>query len=211
MDSPECDVEDRDLGRRCDVDTGRCFTPCEDGAICGRHGQCDVTAGRCIPRCRADSECAEGLLCTHDGRCRPPCISEDDCAGGRICDYNTGRCEEPCRVDEDCRVTFICHPRTGRCYRDCSLTPVGEPCRSDRACGPHGTCLRPDSGFPEGYCSCLGCSERERCPSGSECLPAAVGELGQMVPACFDACEETEECRAGYVCSDEAGPGPTAG
>ncbi|MCC7539391.1 MAG: hypothetical protein IT379_24415 [Deltaproteobacteria bacterium] len=82
---------------------------------------------------------------------------------------------------------------------------VGAPCASDADCGAGGTCIPSasdgtDTGFVDGYCVMVGCSDTTPCPDGSACF--ILGS--EMTPVCIATCETDATCRGGYVCDADS-------
>ena len=80
----------------------------------------------------------------------------------------------------------------------------GAPCASDAEC-LGGTCLGPDQGFPNGYCTSLDCEEAGCVGLYSECFRSDLG--GPSGTACFETCGLDGACdraREGYRCLDYA-------
>lgn len=90
---------------------------------------------------------------------------------------------------------------------------IGDDCVSSADCSAQGDRLC-DSSQPDGYCTIFGC-EPDDCPEGSVCigfgleLDPACENVSSTDPRwprfertfCMAACEETSDCRDGYVCS----------
>lgn len=90
---------------------------------------------------------------------------------------------------------------------------IGDECISSADCSAQGDRLC-DTSQPDGYCTIFGC-EPDDCPDGSVCIgfgleldPAceSVSSTDPRWPRfertfCMAACEETSDCRDGYVCS----------
>jgi len=77
---------------------------------------------------------------------------------------------------------------------------VGDACTTDKDCG-NGICFQGPTA-PGGYCTlaCQG-SGGGSCPNGSVCsLPGS-----DLVTVCRKACATSQDCRAGYTCTDTRG------
>lgn len=89
---------------------------------------------------------------------------------------------------------------------------IGDECISSADCSAQGDRLC-DTSQPSGYCTIFGC-EPDDCPDGSVCigfgleLDPACENVSSTDPRwprfertfCMAACEETTDCRDGYVC-----------
>jgi hypothetical protein len=107
-------------------------------------------------------------------------------------------------VDDDNDGYVDCDDTTG-CQGsvDCAPGPgaAGTPCALATECSAnHGdpVCLRPNQGFPAGYCS-------EFCDLGApDCAGDGVcAQLGLSVDGvCLDGCTSDADCRLDYLCTD---------
>ncbi|MCB9507209.1 MAG: hypothetical protein H6700_01785 [Myxococcales bacterium] len=165
--------------------------------------------------CESDRECIGRTCIVEDGWVDGYCTSldcvldtdcEDEdalCAGVEAERY----CAQRCVLDDECRDGYRCERIEGRAPSVCvpgeRLTGAwdGEPCATDADCRG-GTCL-PDPYHPGGECTTLDCRDFLDCargPYNNRCLSQPTGNL------CARACEESDECRDGYLCQ-AVGPG----
>jgi hypothetical protein len=155
---------------------------------------------------------AAGSPCVNDGECRGgSCMNEagwpegyctGDCDGSctdGVCSGFGNFCGARCIDDTNCRDGYRCvtgfdggnvclpDPDSGNFDR-----VDGEPCEADAECRG-GTCI---TDWPGGYCTTLGCTDRDDCASDGEdnrCL-----RNGQ--PFCIRICQAPDDCRPGYLC-----------
>jgi hypothetical protein len=157
--------------------------------------------------CDQDSDCEGGLCVTDvpDGYCTATC-SEGTCAatGGGTClpTQDGPLCVDDCASDSECRDGYECRQTAAGSF--CLSIPVtgdgaadGEACGDGDDCGG-GTCVGDGDGWPDGYCTTLGCRTFEDCarPGGEDnrCLQNRGGNF------CVRICTSSDECREGYVC-----------
>lgn len=199
---------------RCDVEVGLCMPrfddvpvgeSCRGDATCGAHGTClvdDATDefpdGYCSAiGCSAASPCPPGSVCFRGETsfCLQACSGEAPCRAGYIC--SEGACVPGCRVNADCGATMFCNVLTGFCAPDFSDVEIGKKCSRPEDCGTHGTCFDSQD-FPAGYCSALGCSEFNPCPSNSTCH-----DLDGQKVCLLDCATPGEVCRGqgSYKCA----------
>lgn len=151
--------------------------------------------------CAADDECRGGACLTGDawpeGYCTHP-TCDPECDDGAACiNSNVGNfCAVTCDSDDDCRSGYACGYETGSALKVC-VPPVGaadgEPCDRDSDC-QGGTCL---TDWPGGFCTTVGCDNFEDCSrqgNNNRCLRQRGPD------SCVRICQETSECREGYVC-----------
>ena len=161
--------------------------------------------------CSADSSC-DGAVCLTSGTgwqggyCTTLDCLESGCHGTEATCIGfldgTSLCLDGCESQTDCRVGYRCRPvdATGTrvCYRNDEDGPpaghVGADCGSDADCAETLTC---DIDLPGGYCVQADCGAA--CPDGAACVE------GDGASRCMDRCEQTRDCRIGYVCDAVAG------
>jgi hypothetical protein len=79
--------------------------------------------------------------------------------------------------------------------------PDGEACGSDADCAG-GTCIVSE-GWPDGYCTTVGCAQRTDCARGegdsvdNRCLRGRTADES----ICVRMCDSPDDCRKGYACS----------
>ncbi len=73
---------------------------------------------------------------------------------------------------------------------------VGDACESDTDCGQ---ALRCDQSQPGGYCTVTSCTVNE-CPEEAACI-----QFQDDSRYCMLRCEESSDCRDGYVCVADFG------
>jgi hypothetical protein len=171
------------------------------GAACANNGDCDsdlcVTefpSGYCSRACEESTDCeAEGGSCWDLGDsslCLLNCMAANECrvADGYTCDGDN-----------------TCYPGADMPPSPAGMTPVGGPCDDANQCvGPNNRCILEtdpqgaSTGFVDGYCYQLDCSDASPCPQGAECYQ--IDQEGGT--ACLDACNATADCRGGYACQD---------
>lgn len=117
-----------------------------DGAFASYYPQVAAFLGSGIAACSADSDCADGDLCTTDmcdaGTCRNTALDCDDGDACTIdaCDPRTGSCAStPVDCDDGIACTAdSCDASTGQCLSDDSGCPVcaqqGKSCSADSQC-----------------------------------------------------------------------------
>lgn len=169
--------------------------------------------------CATDEECSAdgGALCltfAYSGGAENRCLQR--------CGVNTPRDGGAA----DCRSGYACASFTvvyadggegpssdGICLPPLAPPPerTGAPCTTDPECavptGAIADCIKPTtvdggpSGFPEGYCSRLGCGADSECAAdgGGICLGLSATET-----ACYQLCATggggQSTCRTGYIC-----------
>ncbi|MEM9193243.1 MAG: hypothetical protein AAGF12_28975 [Myxococcota bacterium] len=223
-DGTECDGVDSDgnpTGTRTCADgqlclQGRCFSPCDSDADCGRRESCQD--GVCVPsggvrdasvvdrevdpcfgadtRCVAPTPACDPVT----GEC-VACLGPEDCAtdpdGNTVCDIAYRRCVAP--AESQCAA---CN-ETADCSADESLVCVGPTSTlNERVCVPMGTACEPPFMLVEGVClPRLGCTGlRNGISNGFVCVVDADCTGGSREPD-LGQCED-ERCRV--VCGVEA-------
>jgi hypothetical protein len=73
---------------------------------------------------------------------------------------------------------------------------IGDSCETSAECPGGAIC---DVTAPGGYCTLDGC-DAESCPDGTVCI-----EFDSQNSFCLEYCEDTSECRKGYVCRTDIG------
>ena len=76
---------------------------------------------------------------------------------------------------------------------------IGDECVADAQCKAGQTCDLISDG---GYCTMLDCREGE-CPENSVCVTFENNDR-----FCMASCQQTDDCRDGYMCDRELGPAP---
>ena len=76
---------------------------------------------------------------------------------------------------------------------------VGDSCETSAECPGGAVC---DVTAPGGYCLIEDC-DLESCPDGTVCV-----EFNDEEHFCLEYCEDSTECRKGYVCRDDVGDAP---
>lgn len=164
-----------------------------DGSACSADSSCDGAV------CLTSGTGWQGGYCTTldclEGGCHGP---EATCVG--FLD-GTSLCLDRCESQTDCRVGYRCRPidATGTrvCYRNDEDGPpaghIGADCDSAADCAEDLSC-EPD--LPGGYCTKTDCGS---CPDGAACVEQ------DGASRCMDRCEQTRDCRIGYVCDAVAG------
>ncbi len=139
--------------------------------------------GYCTGGCRT---CVEGVCSGFDGEfCAGSCADGSGCREGYVCVQGFDR-------------EFVClpDPEAQRIER-----PDGEACAEDAQCGG-GRCI---GEWPSGYCTTLGCTDRNDCARGPDeavdnrCLRNG-GES-----YCVRICAVPQDCRPGYLCQPVQG------
>jgi hypothetical protein len=166
---------------------GSLGAPCERDADCDG-GVCitDLPGGYCSSDCE-NTDCPEGGSCWQLGetafRCLLNCADDGACRAGEgyVCDADD-----------------TCFPGGGG--GPAGAGEVGGPCAADEDCGANGSCIPASdadgpTGFADGYCIQLGCSDASPCPAGSTCY-----DIGSDRTACLADCSGNADCRDGYAC-----------
>ncbi|MCK6573067.1 hypothetical protein L6V77_18450 [Myxococcota bacterium] len=166
---------------------GSLGAPCERDADCDG-GVCitDLPGGYCSSDCE-NTDCPEGGSCWQLGetafRCLLNCADDGACRAGEgyVCDADD-----------------TCFPGGGG--GPAGAGEVGGPCAADEDCGADGSCIPASdadgpTGFADGYCIQLGCSDASPCPAGSTCY-----DIGSDRTACLADCSGNADCRDGYAC-----------
>ena len=161
----------------------------DDGSACSSDRRCD--GGVCL----TSGQGWDGGYCTTE-----QCV-ENGCNGeaAECISFldGTSFCLDSCEANTDCRRDYRCRQldATGRrvCYPDGGDGPragsIGDACASAADCVDGLMC---DESRPGGYCLRSDCSGT--CPEGAACVDWD-GEL-----RCVQACEQTRDCRVGYIC-----------
>lgn len=175
------------------------------GSECELHTDCDssfcdrtVPGGYCSGECESDADCGSAGVCDR-GVCLDRCVDSIECRGGFVCyglpDVDYGVCGYNSSEDV---------PTTPNIGIECTASIE---CRGPEglagACIPERRAEGAESGFPGGMCVGVGCGSDDECGAGSVC--ASLTDVGMCLPAC----EDTSECRDGYVCGQGACVPPT--
>ena len=175
--------------------------------------QLDRMMGNSGAPCTTTDECAVGLQCLTEaegfpnGYCTTTTCVDGGCPGFYAqCTMldaanNVTACLEQCVGDGDCRHTegYICADLDGE--RGClpgsmatgSAGAIGASCAADTDCNAGLNCL---TNFVFGYCS-QACTSDANCGSDALCI-----DQGGGVSRCMDSCQNNEQCRFGYACTD---------
>lgn len=78
---------------------------------------------------------------------------------------------------------------------------IGEPCQGGRDC-MQALCLNVGDTWPGGYCSESSCETKLDCSDDASCLIGGLTRTSSNI--CVDACQQDNECRAGYTCINTA-------
>jgi hypothetical protein len=148
------------------------------------------------------------------GYCSVKCDGHEQCGDIASCAMETAPgqlyCGLICTDDADCeRGDLICDPFFDDpiCVESESIVSsvgVGESCVMDSACQlgmlSDNRCYTDSQGWPEGYCTALGCTVDSECGEQGNCILQDSNEIG----SCFLSCEESGTCsREGYYCTTE--------
>jgi hypothetical protein len=194
---------------------------CQDGLACEAPSLTD-DAHRCLRPAQAGAACLAGvrtcapeLKCV-DARCvaksgaNGPCQSSSDCLADLRCGTD-GRCAplaqagEECAADGDCADDLVCFDDLFSADQECA--DVSE-CPAGAVCDDFGFCARPrcTAPIPDGQACTLGgapceasCSTcRPTTPRGATLQCQDRGEAGA-------ACNEDDDCHAGFLCDAASG------
>lgn len=158
---------------------------CGDDADCGAGNTC--VNEYCYRSCTQDSGCLPGTRCTGNiGPNRKICLPSLGAEAGEACEDNTdcrggscateeqgypgGACQVGCQIDADCGPTAYCMPGQQRCAPRCD--GAGESCRDGYTCEP--------------LTNTVGDTRR-----------ACLRRAGPRDRDIGDACDDSEQCRAG--------------
>ena len=157
------------------------------------------------PDCKYDADCPIFEACI-DEKCRDPC-ADNPCGVNAECRAITHHaiCSCPsgykgdgldtcspleCQKDSDCSDNSVC--LNSRCVEACLLS---RPCGSSAQCiaSDHSTeckCLSGYTGDPYVFCTAVGCTSDNSCPSSHACLN------GKCVDSCKinNPCDRTQTC-----------------
>lgn len=190
---------------------GSCGDPCNANLltdVCGECGECVDTFS--AGNIRLAIYFLTPLEAPDFGVCRAACTPSMTGTGcdrpGYTCDLETATCTGACLSDVQCEIRYedldgdgfrelvdhgagsgaYCDAVTGRCRtRGTRGARPGDPCGVDADCMDDGVCLRGE-GFPEGYCTRLGCRyEGFGCGPGSTC---DIRNLGTDTSGCLASC-----------------------
>lgn len=164
--------------------------------------------------------CGEAASCNDswpDGYCTASCGDDpnvDICPSlGGVCVFDTPGtllCAKACEEDAECRENYSCQPAVDG-TTVCKPTPIQPPtgtedggaCGSDQDCAG-GTCIPEADGWPGGYCTTLDCRNLNDCASpGGEDNRCYQNQQGPNL--CVRICQQSDECRMGYVCEPVGG------
>lgn len=184
VDDAGCEICECKVEEACDVDQAapaECVNPRFDEAEC--KWLCEPTNDRC----RTDDDCSVGFFCALVGSAEAP--SDDDSQNDPAPPSPEGQClplnDDECTTDSDC-------DRGERCVTDLETATAycivvdDQPCVSDADCHVDEVCLREGNG---GGAGADGGDERRIAPPDGICVPAPQ-----------TACDNDEQCNAGYHC-----------
>lgn len=173
--------------------SGAVGDPCTRFADCsgGESGWCATEAsqfkdGFCSLDCSTDADCPVGTHCWASQACVPDCSADTDCRGNGYACYDG---------DGDATV---------ECFRWANgAGAVGDSCAGMWECGggQWGWCQLPLNGWNGGYCTIFCGAGQDACPSGAACFADAASSY------CLDNCQNVNQCRSGYQCTDPGGVG----
>jgi hypothetical protein len=144
-------------------------------------------------------------------------VGTSDCGDGATCVDLDGAgsgaplCLKTCENDGSCRMGYVCEGAWfGASLPAKSCVPgtradvaVGAACANAGACPPSWFCLRPQDGFPDGYCT-RSCGQQ-----GPSCPGDAFCQVNFGV--CLDGCSEPSQCRQPrYTCHNRMFGAPLA-
>lgn len=114
-------------------------------------------------------------------------------------------CVRACSSARECRDGYTCQLVPDGSFTACLASdPIpegaadGEACAQDSDCAG-GTCIPDAEGWPQGYCTSIGCRTREDCASpGGEDNRCYRNPQGPSL--CVRICTAQDQCRDGYNC-----------
>ncbi len=189
---------------------------CVPGKATARDG--DACTG--FADCRGSQVCLRNPfsiptgMCLHVG-CTPgdnsTCAATGD--GACLAFGGTGLCLDTCSADTQCRQAegHVCQENTVVASPGFCTYPhrePGQPCGTDRDCGPEPwECLKGPR-FPNGYCAARGCTvgNENTCPLDSKCWDPNPNMINDLY--CAATCETSLKCAPGYICETLAGIAP---
>ena len=172
--------------------------------------------------CVVDADCRSELCdrTVPGGYCSRPCETNADCGLGAVCDGASegglGVCFQACKSQRECRSRdfqcYVLEGEQGVCSLDVShVAPqspnVGAACSAtiscaaplglDAFCVPEVSASGKATGYRDGMCVAMGCTDAASCGDGLVCVNAGAQ------PFCAKGCEGSSDCRAGYDCNAE--------
>lgn len=189
----DADADGRDECAPVATGTGAVGDPCARYADCagGAAGWCATAAsqfkgGFCSSDCAVDSDCSAGSHCWNATACVPDCASAADCRGnGYDCFDSDG-------------------DGTDECYRSANGTgAIGDTCAGMWDCsgGQWGWCELALDGYSGGYCTVFCGTGLGSCGGQASCWFDGESDI------CLDNCQNNNQCRTNYVCTDPGAVG----
>lgn len=215
FDLGEPDLGEIDMGGELDLGP----TGATTGSPCNVDNACQ--GGTCLITGFAGAEWDEGY-CTFQDCAQEGCNE----MGGGECVLDAVQpglpfCAQPCNPNpqpgfDSCRDGYECRspaedpmsPADGFfCLPPLEVEPLkaidGEACLSDADCAG-GSCIPENEGWPAGYCTTIGCRDRDDC-SNDGSVDNRCYQNQQGPNFCVRICQEQSDCRVDYVCQPVGG------